>query len=78
MINFSRMVLGASCVTGISLEIAMNDKIIATAIILQTWLLLEWIAAKNNKKLSYDPVLHDILPILAQIIVFYRTIIYLQ
>lgn len=78
MINFVRMVLGASCVTGISLEIATNDKIIATAIILQTWLLLEWIAAKSDKKLNYDPVLHDLLPILAQIIVFCRTVIYLQ
>lgn len=75
MINFSRMVLGASTVTSIFLETTLNSKIFISAIILQTWLLLEWIASKTNQKIPYDVVLHDVLPFLAQIIVFYKTLI---
>lgn len=75
MINFSRMVLGASTVTSIFLETTLNSKIFISAIILQTWLLLEWIALKTNQKIPYDVVLHDVLPFLAQIIVFYKTVI---
>lgn len=74
MLSFSRMVLGASTLASIFLETTISSKTFVTAIILQAWLLLEWIALKTNQKIPYDVVLHDVLPFLAQLIVFYKTI----
>lgn len=74
MIHFIRMVLGASCINCISLELTLNIKMFVSTIILQSWILAEWVAIKSNKRITYDPVLHDILPLLAQMVVFFKAI----
>ena len=78
MINFLRMVLAATCTVTVSFEIALNTKLFMTTIILQAWSFTEWIGSKNNNKITYDPVLHDILHLLAQIVIFCKVLFFNQ
>lgn len=74
MLSFLRLFLSASCLACLFLEVALGIKIIFSIIFLQSWLFSEWLALKNKKEYPYDVLLHDILPLLAQIIVFYKSV----
>lgn len=74
MLNFFRLFFSAACITCLFLEITLGIKIVFSVLLLQSWLLSEWLAMKNKKEIAYDVLLHDILPFMAQIIVFYKSV----
>ena len=74
MLNFFRLFFSASCLTCLFLEMTLGIKIVFSIMFLQSWLLSEWLALKNKQELPYDILLHDILPLMAQIIVFCKSV----
>ena len=74
MLNFFRLFFSASCITCLFLEITLGIKIVFSVLLLQSWLLCEWLAPKNKKEIVYDVLQHDILPFIAQIIVFCKSV----
>jgi hypothetical protein len=69
-----RMLLSACCLTSLFFEYVLNIKILMTIVFLQSWIFAEWLAFKKKEDFQYDILLHDILPFLAQIIIFYKSI----
>lgn len=76
MIHISRMFLCASCLVAVSFEtLLLINLSIQLAILTQMWLFFEWMALKKKNKLpEYDLVLNDVVPLLSQIIMFYKII----
>lgn len=76
MIHFTRMLLCASCLVTISFEtILLINLSIYLAFMIQFWMFFEWMALKKKNKLKeYDIVLHDLIPLLSQLILFYKIV----
>lgn len=77
MIHFVKMVVAAICVTATILECTIEAKGFAGSILIQVWLFLEWMGNLSPYKLkTYDPVIKDMLPLLLQITLFVKAIMY--
>lgn len=76
MIHFTRMFLCAGCLVTISFEtILLINLSIYLTFMIQCWMFFEWMALKKKNKLrEYDIVLHDLVPLLSQLILFYKII----
>lgn len=75
MVNFARMFLCASCLVTIGFEIILLINLsIYLSFMMQTWMFFEWLASKDKNKKEYDIVLHDLIPFLSQLILFYKIV----
>ena len=74
MIHLARLVLCAACLVSISFEFLLLINLsIYLAVMIQLWLFCEWMALKKKNKLpEHDIVLNDLVPLLSQIIMFYK------
>lgn len=76
MIHIARMFLCAICLVSISFEkLLLINLSIYLAFLMQLWFFCEWIASKEKNKLrEYDIVLNDLIPLLSQLILFYKIV----
>jgi len=76
MVHITRMFLCASCLVAVSFEtLLLINLSVYLAVLIQMWLFCEWMALKKRNKLpEHDVVLNDLVPLLSQIIMFYKII----
>lgn len=76
MVHFARMVLSSTCLVMISYELLLGISLsVLISVNIQGWAFCEWLATrKRYKLLEYDIILSDVIPFLAQAILFYKII----
>lgn len=72
MVHITRMFLCATCLVTISFEILLLINLsIYLAFLMQMWSFFEWVASKDDNS-EYDIVLNGLIPLLSQLILFYK------
>ena len=77
MVHFARMVLSSTCLVMICYELLLGISLsVFVAANIQGWAFFEWLATRKKYKLpEYDLILCDVIPFLAQVILFYKIIV---